>query len=65
MFITDKSEGLLPVWLRFLQGIIDSEDLDLNISREMLQNNRVVAKIKSGITKRILKDLAKKAEKEP
>ncbi len=65
VFITDKSEGLLPVWLRFLQGIIDSEDLDLNISREMLQNNRVVAKIKSGITKRILRDLSKKAEKDP
>jgi molecular chaperone HtpG len=65
VFITDNCEGLLPVWLRFLQGVIDSEDLDLNISREMLQNNRVVAKIKSGITKRILKDLAKKAEKEP
>ena len=65
VFITEKSEGLLPVWLRFLQGIIDSEDLDLNISREMLQNNRVVAKIKSGITKRILRDLTKKAEKDP
>ena len=65
VFITDNCEGLLPVWLRFLHGVIDSEDLDLNISREMLQNNRVVAKIKSGITKRLIKDLTKKAEKEP
>ncbi len=65
VFISDDCKGLLPVWLRFLHGVIDSEDLDLNISREMLQNNRVVAKIKSGITKRLLKDLSKKAEKEP
>lgn len=65
VFITDDCEGLLPVWLRFLRGIIDSEDLNLNISREMLQNNKVVAKIKAGITKRLVKDLARKAEKEP
>ena len=65
VFISDDCKGLLPVWLRFLHGVIDSEDLDLNISREMLQNNRVVTKIKSGITKRLLTDLAKKAEKEP
>ncbi len=65
VFISDDCKGLLPVWLRFLQGVIDSEDLDLNISREMLQNNRVVAKIRSGITKRLLTDLSKKAEKEP
>lgn len=51
-------------WLRFVRGVINSEDLPLNISREMLQNNPVVAHIRSGVTKRILSDLATLAEKD-
>ncbi len=64
VFITDDCEDLLPSWLRFVRGVIDSEDLPLNISREMLQSNPVLAKIKSGVTKRVLSELKKKAEKD-
>jgi molecular chaperone HtpG len=65
VFITDDCPELIPAWLRFLRGVIDSEDLDLNVSREMLQKNPVLAKIKSGLTKRVLGELQKKAEGEP
>jgi molecular chaperone HtpG len=61
VFITDTCEGLVPPYLRFVRGIVDSDDLALNISREMLQQNPVIAKIKSGITRRVLNELAKKA----
>lgn len=64
VFITDQVQNLIYPWLRFVRGIVDSEDLPLNISREMLQNNPVVAKIRSGVTKRILSDLASLAEKD-
>lgn len=62
VFITDAAEGLLPPYLRFLRGVIDSEDLPLNISREMLQHNPVLAKMKRGITKKVLAELEKFAE---
>ena len=65
VFITDDCADLLPPWLRFLRGIVDSENLPLNISREMLQHNPVLTKIRSGLVKRILGELKKKAEKEP
>lgn len=59
VFITDAAKGLVPPWLRFLRGVIDSEDLPLNVSREMLQNNPMVAKIRQGVTKRVIGDLIK------
>ena len=62
VFITEGTEGLVPPYLRFLRGVIDSEDLPLNISREMLQHNPVLAKIRQGVTRRILGDLAKFAD---
>jgi molecular chaperone HtpG len=65
VFITDDCEDLLPGYLRFLRGIVDSEDMPLNVSREMLQNNPVVARIRSGLVKRVLGELKKKAGKEP
>ncbi len=65
VFITDQVQNLIYPWLRFVRGVIDSEDLPLNISREMLQNNPVVMKIRSGVTKRILSDLAVLADKDP
>ncbi|KAA1055718.1 molecular chaperone HtpG [Azospirillum argentinense] len=61
VFITDSAEGLLPPYLRFLRGVVDSEDLPLNISREMLQHNPMLAKIRAGITRRVLSELGKKA----
>ncbi len=65
VFITDDCEDLLPSYLRFMRGVVDSEDLPLNISREMLQNNPVMRSIKNAVTKRILSELEKKAEKDP
>jgi len=65
VFITDDCEGLLPSYLRFLRGIVDSEDLPLNISRETFQRDPRLAKIRSGLVKRVLGELAKKATKTP
>ncbi len=65
VFITDDCEDLLPSYLRFMRGVVDSEDLPLNISREMLQNNPVMRSIKNAVTKRILSELEKKADKDP
>ncbi|MBV6633728.1 MAG: molecular chaperone HtpG [Alphaproteobacteria bacterium] len=65
VFITDNCEGLVAPYLRFTRGIVDSADLPLNVSREMLQTNPLVKRIRNGLTKRILSELAKKAEKEP
>ncbi len=65
VFITDDCEGLVPPYLRFVKGIVDSEDLPLNISREMLQSNPIVAKIRAALVRRLLSELKKKAEKAP
>jgi len=65
VFITDDCADILPGYLRFLQGIVDSEDLPLNISREMLQHNPLLAKIRAALVKRTLSELTKLAEKEP
>jgi molecular chaperone HtpG len=59
VFITDQADGLVPPYLRFLRGVIDSEDLPLNISREMLQHNPILSKMKNGITRRVLSELQK------
>ena len=63
VFIMDDAEQLLPAWLRFVRGIVDSDDLPLNVSREILQHNKVIDSIRSGCTKKVLgllKDLAEK-----
>lgn len=62
VFITEGVEGLIPPFLRFVKGVVDSEDLPLNISREMLQANPVIAKMSSAITKKILSELEQKAK---
>jgi molecular chaperone HtpG len=61
VFITDEAE-ILPAWLRFVRGVIDSEDLPLNLSREMLQKNPVLEAIAKGVTGRVLSELAKLAD---
>lgn len=65
VFITDEGVDLIPSHLRFLRGVIDSEDLPLNISRETLQKNPVLDKIRESVEKRVLTELKKKAEKDP
>ena len=66
VFITDDDKELLPQYLRFVRGVIDSEDLPLNVSREILQQNKILANIKSASTKKILSEieaLSRDAEK--
>ncbi len=66
VFIGDDIEMLLPGWLRFVKGVVDSSDLPLNVSREMLQDDAIIAKIKSAVTSKILstlEDLKKKGER--
>lgn len=65
VFITDENADIIPQYLRFLRGVVDSADLPLNISRETLQANPVLRKISESITSKLLGELKKKAEKEP
>lgn len=65
VFIMDASEQLLPSYLRFVRGVVDSDDLPLNVSREILQENRLVAQIRSACVKRVLDLLEKLAKDEP
>ncbi len=64
VFITDDAKQLLPTYLRFVRGVIDSEDLPLNVSREMLQQDRVLVNIRSTSVKRLLNEFAKIAEED-
>ncbi len=61
MFITDEA-ALLPPWLRFVQGVVDTEDLPLNVSREMLQATPVLARIRRAVTSRVMSELKTKAK---
>ncbi|MEP2705588.1 MAG: molecular chaperone HtpG [Roseibium sp.] len=65
VFISDTTKDLIPAFLRFLRGIVDSQDLSLNVSREMLQSDPMLVKIKTSITKKVLSELKKKANKAP
>ena len=61
VFITDDCKELVPGYLRFLRGVVDSSDLPLNVSREMLQSNPLLAKIRSNLVKRVLGEIEKKS----
>ena len=65
VFITDECEGLMPSWLRFMRGVVDTSDLALNVSRETLQHDPVLAKIRAGLIKRVFSELGKRAKKSP
>ncbi|MEJ2061574.1 MAG: molecular chaperone HtpG [Gammaproteobacteria bacterium] len=65
VFIMDDAEQLMPRYLRFIRGVVDSNDLPLNVSREILQNNRVIDSMRAGSVKKVLGLLEEMAEKEP
>ncbi|MDA3950679.1 MAG: molecular chaperone HtpG [Spirochaeta sp.] len=65
VFITDDEKELMPTYLRFVRGVIDSEDLPLNVSREILQQNRILAKIKDSSVKKLLNEFTRLAQEEP
>ena len=64
VFITDDIQDIIPTWLRFVKGILDTSSLDLNVSREMVQNSPVLKKISKAITKRVISGLKKKLTKD-
>jgi molecular chaperone HtpG len=64
VFIMDDADQLIPSWLRFVRGVVDSDDLPLNVSREILQHNKVIDSIRSGCTKKVLSLLKTMSEKE-
>ena len=64
VFISQDVDGVIPTWLRFVKGIFDTTSLDLNVSREMVQNSPVISKISKSVTKRILSELKKKLKKD-
>jgi molecular chaperone HtpG len=65
VLIQQRAKGLLPEWLRFLRGVVDSEDLPLNISREMMQDSALLRKLNEVLTKRVLKWLDEEAKADP
>ncbi len=65
VLIEPKAKGLFPEWLRFLKGVVDSEDLPLNVSRERMQDSELLKKLNRALTNRFLKFLAEEAEKNP
>ena len=65
VFITNDLQEIIPTWLRFLKGILDTSSLDLNVSREMVQSSPVLKKISKSLTKRVLSELKKKQKKDP
>ena len=64
VFITDTLETVLPRWLRFVSGILDTSDINLNVSRELLQNSPTLRKISKTLKKRILTELGKLKDKD-
>lgn len=65
VLIQSKTENLMPKWLRFVKGVVDSEDIPLNLSRELLQNNNLIRKLSSVISNRVIRFLQERAKKQP
>lgn len=65
ILIQSKTDQLLPKWLRFVKGVVDSEDIPLNLSRELLQNSSLIRKLRNVLTNRILRYLHDRSTKEP
>ncbi|XP_055697186.1 heat shock protein 75 kDa, mitochondrial [Phlebotomus papatasi] len=65
ILIQSKTDNLLPKWLRFVKGVVDSEDIPLNLSRELLQNSSLIRKLRNVLTNRVLRFLQERAQKEP
>lgn len=65
VLIQSKTENLLPKWLRFIKGVVDSEDIPLNLSRELLQNSALIRKLRTVLTNRVLRFLHDRSTKEP
>ncbi|XP_012140839.1 TNF receptor associated protein 1 [Megachile rotundata] len=64
ILIKNKAENILPKWMRFIKGVVDSEDIPLNLSRELLQNSTLIGKLRSVLTTRVLKFLHEKSQKQ-
>ena len=64
VFITDDTDALIPGWLRFVRGIVDTADIDLNVSRELLQHNQTLGKIGKAVVRRIVNELTKLHDKD-
>lgn len=65
VFITEDCDAFIPAWLRFVRGVIDTSDIDLNVSRELLQHNKTLDRIGKAIVRRILSELKKMHDKKP
>ncbi|KAL1398588.1 hypothetical protein pipiens_008846, partial [Culex pipiens pipiens] len=65
VLIQSKTENLLPKWLRFIKGVVDSEDIPLNLSRELLQNSALIRKLRTVLTNRVLRFLHDRSTKDP
>ncbi|XP_047522393.1 heat shock protein 75 kDa, mitochondrial [Pieris napi] len=65
ILIKSKAENILPKWLRFVKGVVDSEDIPLNLSRELLQNSALIAKLRHVLTNRFLKFMVENSQKDP
>ena len=65
VFITDEADALIPAWLRFVRGVVDTADIDLNVSRELLQHNKTLDRIGKAVVRRILSELKKMHDKKP
>lgn len=65
VLILDNCKDLLPVWLRFISGVVETSDIPLNVSRELLQSNATLEKIKKGLTKKVMSELKKNLKNNP